>query len=219
MLPFSEDAFFALFESYNRAIWPAQPLASLLGLVALLPLFGPVRGGDRALAALLALAWAWNGIAYHLLHFATLSFMAPLFGALFLLQALLFAWSGAIRGRLEFRFRPDLCGWSGLALAVFALAVYPLLGWLAGHGWPRAALFGVAPSPTTLFTFGLLLTLQGRVPLHLLAIPLLWSLIGGASAFLLGVPEDIVLPVAGLGSLLLALLKAGRARPVVTPSR
>ena len=27
MLPFSQDAFFALFEQYNRAIWPAQIVA------------------------------------------------------------------------------------------------------------------------------------------------------------------------------------------------
>ena len=35
MLPFGQDAFFALFEQYNRAIWPAQIVAYVLALAAL----------------------------------------------------------------------------------------------------------------------------------------------------------------------------------------
>jgi Family of unknown function (DUF6064) len=76
---------------------------------------------------------------------------------------------------------------------------YPLLGWLAGHGWPRAAAFGVAPAPTTIFTFGMLLMLEGAAPLYLAAIPLLWSLAGGSAAvFILRIPEDLSLLLAGI---------------------
>jgi hypothetical protein len=96
------------------------------------------------------------------------------------------------------RFRADLFGWSGLFLALFALAVYPLVGWLAGHGWPRAAIFGVAPSPTVIFTFGMLLMAEGRSLLFLAVIPFLWSLIGGGAVFLLGAPEDLSLLLAGV---------------------
>jgi hypothetical protein len=45
------------------------------------------------------------------------------------------------------------------------------------------------------------------VPLHIFAIPVLWSLIGGTAAWFLGVTEDLALPVAGLGGLVLALWK------------
>ena len=47
MLPFSQDAFFALFEQYNRAIWPAQIVAYVLALAALALAFWPRDGLGR----------------------------------------------------------------------------------------------------------------------------------------------------------------------------
>ncbi len=207
MLPFSQDAFFALFEQYNRAIWPAQIVAYVLGLAALGLTMRPVAGAGRIVAAILVLAWAWNGIVYHALFFATINFMAEIFGAFFMLEALFLLWTGVARGALSFRFRGDAVSWTGAALAVFAMAIYPLLGWLLGHGWPRAPMFGVAPCPSTIFTMGMLLLVDGRTPLHLAVIPALWSLIGGTAAWFLGVTEDLALPIAGLGGLTLIFLK------------
>ena len=219
MLSFSPEAFLALFEQYNRAIGPAPIVAYVLGFAAVFLCFRPVPHGGRIVAAILGLMWAWNGIAYHLIHFAGINFVAPVFAAFFVIQGLLFAWTGAIKGRIAFGFRPDLAGWTGLGLAVFALAVYPLLGWLAGHGWPRAAMFGVAPCPTTIFTLGLLLLVESRTPLHLVAIPVLWSLVGGAAAWLLAVPEDLALLLAGLCGLGLVLWKNRRAGSVIPSAR
>jgi hypothetical protein len=138
--------------------------------------------------------------------FAEINFVAPVFGAAFVLQAALFAWT-AVRGTLAFRFRPDPACWAGLAIAVFALAVYPLAGWLAGHGWPRAAVFGIAPCPTTIFTLGLLLLAEGRAPWRLLAIPLAWSLVGGSAAWWLKIPEDLALLLAGFATFALIYAK------------
>ena len=85
------------------------------------------------------------------------------------------------------------------AFALFALVIYPLLAWLAGHGWPGAAMFGVAPGPLTIFTFGVLLMLDGRAPILLAIIPLLWALAAGSSAIVrLGAPEDWSLLLAGI---------------------
>jgi hypothetical protein len=212
MLPFSQDAFFALFEHYNRAIWPAQIAAYALGLGALALAVRPgARAGraarGRIVAAILALAWAWNGGVYHVLFFATINFWADIFGAFFILEALLLLWTGVVRGNARFRFGGDRASWTGVALAVFAMAVYPLLSWLLGHGWPRAPMFGVAPCPMTIFTMGLLLLIEGRTPLHLPVIPVLWSLVGGTAAWFLGVTEDLALPAAGLGGLALILWK------------
>jgi len=211
MLPFTAEAFFSHFESYNRAVWPAQIVAYLLGAAALVLAFRPVAGSSRAIAAILAAAWLWMGIVYHWMHFATINVAAPAFAVFFVVEGLLFAWSAA-RGRIAFRFRPDLFGWTGLGLALFAMVLYPLLGWLAGHGWPRAPMLGVAPCPTTIFTIGLLLMVERRTPLHLAAIPVLWSLVGGTASWLLDVPEDIALPIAGIGGLALVLWKNRRAR-------
>jgi hypothetical protein len=217
MLSFTPDAFFALFEQYNRAIWPGQFLAYGLGFVALLLAFRPFPQRDRIVGALLALAWLWIGVVYHFVHFTQINFVAPAFAALFVIQGALFAWTLALRGQVAFRFRPDLFGWTGLGFALFAMVVYPLLGWLAGHGWPRSPVFGVTPCPTTIFTWGMLLLVQGRTPLHLTAIPLLWSLIGGSAAWLLAVPEDASLPLAAFVALALLLWKNRLATRAATP--
>ncbi len=207
MLPYTAETFFSVLEQYNRAIWPAHVFAYGLGLAAVVLALRPVPGSGRLIGVLLAAAWAWIGVVYHVMHLATISFAAPAFGALFVIQALLFGWTGAIRGKVAFRFRAGPFGWTGLGLAIFAVALYPLIAWLAGHGWPSAPMFGVAPGPTTIFTLGLMLLTEGRTPLHLVVIPVLWSLIGGAAAWLLNAPEDFALPLAGVGGLCLILWK------------
>jgi Family of unknown function (DUF6064) len=217
MLPFSTDVFFYLFEQYNRAIWPAQPIAYALGLLALVAAFRPFAGSSRVVCAVLALGWLWNGIAYHLMHFTQINFWAYGFAALFIVQGLLFAWS-ALRGRLEMRFVPDAFGWTGLVVALFALLVYPVIAWLAGHGWPRAPMFGVAPAPTTIFTWALLLMSMPRTPLHLTIIPLIWSLIGGAMAYFRGVPEDLALPLVAVTAVTTLAWRNRRVRKTTTAS-
>ena len=196
--PFTADVYFSLFETYNSAIWPAQLVAYGLGIVALVLAVWPLAAGGRIVLAVLSAFWLWNGIAYHLMYFFQINFAALGFAVLFALQGVLFA-AIAIGGRRRFRFQPDVIGWSGVLFCLFALVGYPLLGWIAGHGWPRAAVFGVAPAPTTIFTFGVLMMLEGRVPLYLAVIPLLWSLAGGSAAvFLLRIPEDWSLLLGGV---------------------
>ena len=41
MLPFTRDAFLDVFAVYNIAMWPAQPVAWLLGIAALAVLVRP----------------------------------------------------------------------------------------------------------------------------------------------------------------------------------
>jgi hypothetical protein len=59
-------------------------------------------------------------------------------------------------------------------------------------------LLGVAPCPTTIFTIGLLMLVQGRKMLALAIIPSLWSMVGFAAAIELGIWEDLGLPIAAL---------------------
>jgi hypothetical protein len=193
-LPFTTDQFFAVFEAYNRAIWPAQVTAYVLGVLAVaLAARGGARNGRRV-AGVLALFWLWTGVAYHWAHFSQINRTAYLFGAVFVLQGVLLA-AAAVRGTLAFRFRPDARGWMGAALMAYALAVYPLIGHLLSHGWPRSPVFGVAPCPTTIFTVGLLLW-TGRAPRNLVIVPVLWSLVGASAAVLLAVREDLGLLAA-----------------------
>jgi hypothetical protein len=208
MLPFTVDVLFSSFEAYNRALWPAPILALTLALAIILLTLRPLPGGDRAIGALLALAWLWIGVGYHLLHFAAIDFAAPVYGAFFVLQGLLFAWTAVVR-RLAFRFGVDLFGWAGLVLSIAATLAWPLADSL-GHGWQSARVAGLAPGPTAAFTLGLLLLTAGRAPLHLAVIPLLWTLVAGATAWVLTIPQDLALPVAGLGAFGLILWKNRR---------
>jgi len=196
--PFTGESYFSLFEAYNDTIWPAQIVAYLLGLLVVFLALRPMPAGGRIPLAVLSLFWLWNGIVYHLVFFLQINFAAVPFGALFALQGLLLAGS-ALLGRRQLRFVRDPTGWVGLAFVLFALIAYPLLAWLAGHGWPRAAMFGVAATPLTIFTFGVLLMLEGRPAVLLGVLPLLWALAAGTAAIVrLGAPEDWSLLLAGI---------------------
>jgi len=77
------------------------------------------------------------------------------------------------------------------------MLIYPVLGYVLGHGYPNSPVFGVTPCPVTIFTFGLLL-FANNVPKQILVIPLIWSVIGFSAALTMGIKEDIGLLAAGL---------------------
>lgn len=210
MVPFSQDAFLALFADYNRAIWPAQIVAYGIGLFSLALVARPGKVGDRLLAAGLAAFWLWMGVVYHMVFFATINGAAWLFAALFVVEGLLLAWFGVARGRLAFRWRADLSAMIALTFIVYAMAIYPAFAWFVGHGWPRMPIFGVAPCPTTIFTLGMFMLAAGRVPVSLLIVPVLWSFVGGSAAWLLDMTEDLVLPAAGVAACVIVVLRNRR---------
>ncbi len=201
MLPFTAEALFAQFAQYNRLFWPAPPIGIALCLLVLWLLLRPTAWSGRLIAGLLALAWLWTGIAYHLLTFAKLNFAAPAYAAGFVLQGLLLAWTGTVRGRTTFRFQPDAAGWTGLAFAIAAVILYPAADRCLGFGWDSVRLPGLAPAPTVLLTLGVLLLSAGPIPRHLAMLPLLWAAGAGATGWILGIPQDVALTAAGLAAL------------------
>jgi hypothetical protein len=209
-LPFTVEEFLSVSERYNRAIGPAPILAYALAVLALALAWRGGRPAARAVLAILAGFWAMNGAGYHLAFFRAVNPAATLFGAVFLAQAALFAAAAARVEPLEFRFRPTPRHALGLAFAAYAAIVYPLAGAALGHAYPRAPLLGVAPCPTTIFTFAILLLAEGTVPVALYAIPFLWSLVGVSAAAQLGIREDWGLAVAGVAGT--AMLVAARRR-------
>lgn len=172
---------------------------------------GVGRAGPRLLGVALAAAWAWTGAVFFGRYLAAIDFVAPVYGALFGVQALLLAWTGGYRGRIAPEWPTGPIGWAGGALVAYALAGYPLIAALARGGLASAPVVGLAAGPTAVFTLGVLLLAGGGAPLHLCTVPVLWSLIAGAIAWTLGVAEDLALPLFGLGSLAL-LIGAYRRR-------
>lgn len=206
-LPFTAPEFFEVFRRYNEAVWPAQ---LLLYLLALLP-FGfalrdPTRARRLALLVLSAL-WLWMGVAYHWSFFAAINPAAKGFAILFVIAALLF-------GRAAFRREASMGASSkgtlviSAVLILYALVGYPAAGLLAGHRFPSMPTFGL-PCPTTIFTIGLLTLFVPRASRTLLAIPILWSVVGSTAAFRLGVPEDYGLALAGVWGLVLLSRRGG----------
>ena len=154
-MPFTSDQFFAVFRAYNEAVWPAQWLLAAAGALALGAALSRRPAGGRAAYLLLGALWLWMAVAYHLAFFAAINPAASLFAALFAVAAGLFFRQGLRTAPPRLAVRG---GWRrnvGLTLALYGLAVYPLLNPLFGHRFPAAPGFGL-PCPTTLFTLGVL---------------------------------------------------------------
>jgi hypothetical protein len=217
-LPFTIDQFLSVFEHYNLAIWPLQVVVYVAAAaLVLLALLRPSRIAGQALSALLAFCWVLMGAGYHLGFFRAVSPVALPAGILFVLAGLGFA-SASARGRLSFGWRRD--GWAvvGSVLILYAMVGYPLLGLAVGHHYPSSPVFGVAPCPTTIFTFGVLLLSSAPVPGWLLVVPAAWSLFGASAAVLLGVTEDLALPVAGVLGTVGVLLRNRALRRAEAPA-
>ncbi len=205
-LPFSIEQFMGVFEAYNRAVWPAQIVAYILGIAAMLFAILKTRHSGRAVSGILGLFWLWTGIFYHLIFFTTVNPAARLFGALFVLQGLLFLWSGVFQSRLSFSFRPTIYHWTGALFVLYAMVLYPIFGAIQGHVYPCAPSFGITPCPATIFTFGLLLWSVPPIRKHLLIIPFFWSIMGASAAVSLGILDDFGLLAAGvIGTALLVV--------------
>lgn len=213
MLSFTAEVFFANFAHYNQAIWPAQIVATLLGIAVIGLTIGPRNGSDRLIGAVLATAWLWTGAIYHLDHFARINFASPAFGVLFVTQGLVVGWNCVVRDKLDCRVHANIAGWGGLVFLVVALALAPFLSWATGHGsWTSARIFGVTPLPTTLFTIGVLIISARRAPLYLSVVPVVWSFIDGAMAWQLGITETLLLPLGAVTGLVIILQSRRRSR-------
>ena len=195
-LPFTVDQFLSVFSAYNTAIWPMQVLLVVAALAAVAVSVWPGARFRGVPAWTLALMWLWGGIVYHLIFFRPINSAAGVFGLLFVIQAALFG-TLAARGKMTFRFSPSLEGWLGAGLIGYALIVYPVLGYVLGHRYPESPTFG-APCPTTIFTFGLMLWSSRALRWFESAIPVVWAIIGTSAAMMLGMREDLGLPVAAL---------------------
>jgi hypothetical protein len=210
-MPFTVEQFFQVFVRYNRAVWPGQIFLIVLAIVALALVFSKVAGAGRIISIILALLWAWMGVAYHLVFFAAVNPAAPIFGVIFLIQALLLFVLGVWGRGPRFGIVSTARTVAGGVLVLYALLIYPLLGILAGHRYPATPTFG-APCPTTIFTLGLLFFLRPPFPRAVAVIPLLWAAVGSIAAFELGVVQDFGLLAAGMLGIVACVLPTPNRR-------
>jgi hypothetical protein len=196
-MPFTVDQFLTVFADYNTAVWPIQIFLVALALLAVYLTTKSRQRAHQFIALILAFFWIWIGVVYHLIYFTTINTAAYAFGILNIVQGLVFLYYGLVTSSLVFRFRLDFYGLTGVVMVFYALLIYPILGHALGRTYPRAPTFGL-PCPTTIFTFGILLWADKRVPIPVLIIPFVWSLVGFTAALNLGIKEDTGLLIAGL---------------------
>jgi len=181
----------------------------LLSLFAIYLVLKPNHWSDKMISGILSFFWVWMGVVYHLIFFSRINEAALLFGALFILQGLLFLMFGVFKNKITFEYSRDSYGIIGMMIILYALIIYPIIGYFMGHIYPSSPTMGL-PCPTTIFTFGLLLFLVKKCPPSILIIPFLWSIIGFTAAFKFGVVEDTGLIISGLISTALILYRNAR---------
>lgn len=195
--PFTIEQFLNVFKSYNESIFPLQVVFYLIAFFMIFLLFRKIKGSDRIILSCLTFFWLWIGVVYHIMYFSKINKPAYAFGSLFIIQGLLFLVFGVINNRFKFTYYNNFFNNIGLFFIIYALIIYPALGYLFGHRFPYSPTFGL-PCPTTIFTFGVLLFLDSKISIPFLVIPLVWSIIGFGAALNLSIYEDYGLLIAGL---------------------
>jgi hypothetical protein len=196
-LLFSPRTYWRMFELHNAAMWPQQVPVLAMGLALILLAAWRPRAHGRLIALLLAIQWAHVAWSFLWLRYATINWAAVYVAPVFAAEGALLLVAGTLLDRLAF----DRGGWArsvGLSITIFAVAGYPWLAPLSGRPIGGAEIFGIAPDPTVIGTLGLLLLARGKLPILLLAIPLLWCAASAATLWAMEAPEAWILPGAAL---------------------
>lgn len=222
----SAEEFFTLIELYNVRVWPVHFVTFLLGVSAVILTLKRAVYSDRIISAILAFLWLWSGVVFFMVFFGdmTLTFLgftppgfAYVSGALFIIQSILFLYFGVIRGSLGYGSEGGPFATVGLVAIVYAMVVYPIIGYITGHTLPGYPLFGSAPCPVTIFTVGMLMLATRRLPHVVPIIPLIWGLMGIVAVVVFTVWADVGLFAAGI--LAVVILKRNATLPVSTLAR
>lgn len=212
--PFTVEEFLNVFKSYNESIFPFQFIFYLIAFFSIYLIFKQHLNNGKIISAFLSFFWFWIGIVYHLMFFTSINKAAYFFGSLFIIQGFLFGFYGIIKSAISFEFQNNYFNYIGIIFISYALIIYPILGYLLGHQYPYSSTFGL-PCPTTIFTFGILLFVNKKIPVLVLIIPLLWSVIGFGAALNLSIYEDYGILAAGIVGFVLLVVSNKRYSKII----
>jgi hypothetical protein len=209
---FSARAYDRLVERCMRETWPAQPLATALGVMALVLLWRRPRLGARALAATAALgcagvaAW-WLPHCYAELHWATAAMSAG-----FALQALLLAGAAAWPPALQ---RADSAAARACAAGLFgfALVALPWLAMPAGSSGWRAEFIGLMPAPAVAACLAAIPLATPRWRLVLLPLPLAGTVLEAVTLASIERSQWLLLPLQAMALAAMLLVLRHRGPP------
>ena len=194
--PFTFEQFFNVFEDYNSAVFPLQPIIIILGIIAVLLIHSKKEIRNKLITGFLGILWLWIGIVYHFVFFSSINKAAYVFGGLYIIQGILLIIE-LFRKRLEFYFTGQLREYIGYFFILFGLIIYPIISYLLEGSLPRTISLGL-PCPTTILTFGFFMITNNRFPKYLLIIPSLWAVIGTGAAINFGVYQDYLMLISAI---------------------
>jgi hypothetical protein len=196
-LPFTIEQFLDVFRQYNENIYPLQFLFYLLAVLVIILIAKKTVYSARVIFLILAFLWLWMGPVYHLKYFTSINKAAYFFGAVFILQGLIFLISGVLKNGITFSSQLNRSTITGTVLILLSLIIYPILSNYNGHLYPYTPTLGL-PCPSTIFTLGVLCFVNNKARLSFWLLPLLWTMIGFTAALSLGMKEDYLLIISGI---------------------
>jgi len=220
LLMFSSRTWYRMLELHNRAWWPLQPVAMVMGIGLLWAINRRVRVALRMGLWMLGLSMLFVAWEFHWKRYAIINLAAPWFALAFAIEGLLLTALGALRRDLTLS-QVNAAVRTGSVLLSIAVLLYPvsLLMWF--KPMEQSEWFGLAPDPTVMATLGLLLCLCGsegvrrpRLTWTLLsAIPLAWCLVTGATLWALDASDWRLMPSVGVLAGVVGWWQSGLAKP------
>jgi len=203
----SNTDFFNIITAFN---WATLPLVGITWVLGVLCYYLPSRKtvySNQLVSLILAYVWSVAGIVFGLIYFR--SFVPVIFGfpfvwfgytiaAVFTLQGLILLYFGVFQKALSFKNKTGLSYVIGTILMTYAIGLYQLIAMVSGHSPVSYPAFGTAPGPVAVFTIGLLLWADKRIPSIVLILPSIFGITGILSVLALGVYADIGLFISGV---------------------
>jgi len=205
-IPFTTEQFFEIIEKYNHALFPAQLIVILLGILSLILLHSKKGSKNKLIGGFLGILWIWIGIAYHFAFFTEINKAAYVFGGFFVLQGLFFLIETFSRSKLEFEFNGKTIDYIAYFFIIFGLAIYPILLFYLENSLETTITLGL-PCPSTILTFGFLMLSSSKLSRYLLIIPALWAIVGISAAIEFKVYPDYLMPVSALIAIIYLTLR------------
>jgi hypothetical protein len=210
MFSFSTEEFLLVLENYNLAIWPIQIIAYVLIALILFYLFKQTKYSTKIVLSVLSLLWLFNGIVFSLIYWSPSHFFGYTFGVLCVIQGLLLLYS-IKRSDITIGSPDKIYTLIGLLFVFYAIIGYQLFGYLLGNIYPKFFPAGLVPCPTAIFTFGVFLIINNKIPLQYYIIPVVIAS-GGFLAASNGIYEDIGLIVAGIFGTILIIRRGSQVK-------
>jgi hypothetical protein len=205
-IPFTTEQFFEIIEKYNLAVFPAQLIVILLGILSVILLHSNKELKNKLIGGFLGILWIWIGIAYHFAFFTEINKAAFVFGGLFVLQGLFFLRETFYRKKLEFEFSGKTMEFVAYFFLIFGIVIYPILLFLLENSLETTITLGL-PCPSTILTFGFLMLTSSKLSKYLLIIPALWTIVGTSAAINFGVYPDYLMPISALIAIIYLIVR------------